>query len=443
VLEIASYINRESDFIELTRASKTFHALLFKDSKRRAQLAVQRLGLIGAASHLWTRITDKGDPTTNSYATNLFRAVPCNLDFAYELLSRPAIQSSIAHNVLLDIVQAALCMLAGNSNHHFQMDSWLGLVPRDVTLLDSKTLLRPFQTVSRDDWEVVVHAITTGFRPGLAMLLGARNIDTVQINVGDVYDDEGPGMRELLDIVAPPSLVCWDLADSARRKNSIELAAILEFYACEIRDSGRARLFFVRARNLIGDGGEQADDDIAQAFDAVDPLAAASKQHIVEELRRQISLAISMNHRFDPQMFLALAESGHLHLPSDLPGRLETLIDPYMDPAVLVKLIDEMYERDGDIHLLRSLKPMVEKLSLEHKATFDSGNFWVWNCDRRAISKEEERSKRIYYNLGTLSALLRRLIRKLDPERGARLDPAGDVFVPRWCDPFGLQGLKV
>jgi iron complex outermembrane receptor protein len=47
MLEIASYLNRERDVLQLSRACKAFRALLFDDSNRRAQLAVQRLGNVG------------------------------------------------------------------------------------------------------------------------------------------------------------------------------------------------------------------------------------------------------------------------------------------------------------------------------------------------------------------------------------------------------------
>jgi hypothetical protein len=246
-------------------------------------------------------------------------------------------------------------------------------------------------------------------------------------------------MGEWLDVVAPPSLVCWNLAHCARNpRYGLELDQILDFYAAEIRDSGRARLFFVRARQLI----EDKNDD-RSLFGGTDPLAARDKGHIIEELRRHILLSHPVDHRFDPQMFLAIAESGHLDLSADLPERLETLIDPYMHPAVLMKLIDQMQGRDGDINLLGAIEPIIRKLWLEEKAWLDRGIKWSGSPGQAAMSPEEERIKRRHYNLIAMFGLLRLVICKINPEEAARLDASGTGFGTPWSDPFGLKGLII
>lgn len=434
LLEIASYLNDAEDLLEFASTNKFMYELLHKDVGHRARLFVKRHGAPGACVRLWLAMVGSLQQEPGQNYASFFYRERHNVELALAVLRRPDVQRLVAHNILVDLVQAGVGHFLRSPTTRERVNEWLLLLPLGVTLLDTRTVIRPLQSIGERDREVLSEAVATGFRAGLPMIPPTRqgHLKTSVVMLNKFLDetDDNFDFGETLRLVAPPSIVHWDMIQFAKKASLNDLAALFDHYETELQTSPRAILHSIRFLNRLDEEIPSWIDDPAR-LEAIEPLCPyweMEEQDLVAQLHQEIARSKIVDYQFDPLPFLCIVESGSINLDKHL-AKLQDIIEPFMDPAVLHALIKLMAERDRGAELTSIVHKISREVATEY-ASICAENKWrrqIWFPREFAKTNDEERFRRAYFNTG----LLVRLLCRLDSSFRMPL-----WVPPEWVDPY-------
>ncbi|KAI9006335.1 hypothetical protein DFJ74DRAFT_386946 [Hyaloraphidium curvatum] len=387
---IAAYLP-ERDLFSLSISCRALRTVF--DTRARASAFVARHGPTGAGIRLFwlmspprmlTRLIDDGDWPRQAQ----------NRDLAFAVLAFPAVRRELAHNLLVDIIMSGVREDALCSARRERVPEWFGMlddrVPGRTSLVCTHDLLLLYSTGDPDLFEKASVACRSGARLSMAFLeryplTGTEVRCQVRLWEDPLEDDERLSLDDVLSLVAPPSLRCFDVGNASHH----QLSSLLGFFKEEIAQCAVVRW---TVRHAVLKSGLASVPVSGLQLNDGDWLSVA-KAYIDDGTKLQ---------KFDWAPFIDLLGHRRVDLRKLVPGRLDTELRPSMHPSVARVLCEELRFRDAGPDLFEGLEGLAESLRGEIGHILHSD----W---REPVDPEDMRRWRAFFLLGEISHILHQM----------------------------------
>ncbi|KAI9027924.1 hypothetical protein DFJ74DRAFT_660975 [Hyaloraphidium curvatum] len=319
------------------------------DSSARADAFILRYGTEEAAHRLFHLTSDalRGE---SSWLHDTG-----NLEMARRVFQRNEIRDVLSHNELLDVAIAGTKADFRRASTRELTHLWLELanraIPRGVDVISTNHLLFLFRTGGTDLYHRAMASKASGATLGLAAL--RNKVAVVRVFEQEEEDDAvlEPNLRDILALVAPSSILCFDLANVGGR----EAEVLCDHYKSELGRSAKTKWkAYLALKNTEFDVSSwnpwlrykqsYCDDWVLKLFDR------------------------STTQTFASIMWSQIRDAGKLGLRRLIPERMDRAIKDGMHPMVVQSLAEMLLERDGNkpgfaegiIGLARSFQDLID-----------------------------------------------------------------------------------